>query len=88
MSWLHDDGVINAVAPAGSPAIVRIVNLGKVVPVVGAMTSVYVAVPPGITVCVVIVPLAPIPVSGFKLKSRMDWSSTPPAAPAKFVSPP
>lgn len=57
VSWVHVDGPTVAVAPPGIPVKVKVAGVGKLVPLVGAMSSVYVAVPPGITVCDAPLPL-------------------------------
>jgi hypothetical protein len=68
---VHGDVGTDAVAPAGIPVRVKVVDAGRFVPEVGTIVSEYVAVPPGITVCD-----GPWPLTfpGFKLKSTLDWT--------------
>lgn len=47
----HPGAVSVAVAPAGKSVTVKVVEIGKDVPVLGAMLREYVAEPPGSTVC-------------------------------------
>jgi hypothetical protein len=47
----HAAGVTLAVAEAGRPFTVNVTATGKDVPLLGAMTSEYIALPPGVVVC-------------------------------------
>ncbi len=56
LSWLQEEGVMVAVAPAGRPVRDKVIGAGKIVPLVGRIES---AVPPGVTVCEELVPPDP-----------------------------
>jgi hypothetical protein len=60
VSFVQPEVARVAVAPAGSPVTVREVMVGNAFPLVGVMAIVYVAVPPGGTVCDEPLPL-PLP---------------------------
>ena len=64
---VHGEVGMDAVAPAGMPVRVKVVDAGRFVPEVGTIVSEYVA---GITFCA-----GPWPLTfpGFKLKSTPDW---------------
>jgi len=47
----HAAGVTLAVAEAGRPFTVNVTATGKDVPLLGAMASEYIALPPGVVVC-------------------------------------
>ena len=82
VSCVHVAGVIVAIAPAGIPLTVKVTAVGKLVPEVGVMLRLYVAVPPEETVCVVTLP------GGVDTLIAITVSvSVPPLTPRKFVSP-
>ena len=82
LDCVHPAAARLAVAPGGNPVTERTVATGSVVPAVGAMTSLYVAEPPGATACDVALPEA-----GDKLKPMTESESAPLLDAAKFVSP-
>ncbi len=57
-------GVMVPVAPGGRPLKLKVMGAGKVAPLEGPRARVYVAVPPGTTVCealLLALPLPPLP---------------------------
>lgn len=85
---VHPDVLRVAVAPGGKPVTVSSVTVGNVVPVVGVIVKVYVAVPPGETVCdgPLPLPVPPPPDTGLTPKLRTSSESVLVDVP-KFVSP-
>jgi hypothetical protein len=77
-----DGGVNAAVNPEGNPEAEKVTAAGKVVPPDGLIGNVYVAVPPGATVCVVVPPVAE------RVKSSTVTATTALLMELKFPSPP
>lgn len=86
VSCVHPGVIRVAVAPGGKPVTVSSVVVGNVVPAVGTIAIVYVAVPPGETVCDV--PPPPLlPDTGSTPKLMTTCESTLLEVAEKFVSP-